>query len=78
MQSVGVYPDAQCEGVPFSLLDDLVGLGVEETFGTAIDASETAIYSTISAAPATWPVRVDFSDVDGNHTTGDVLARLIR
>ncbi len=78
LQSVGVYPDAQCEGVPFTLLDNLVGLGVEETFGTAIDASETAIYSAISAAPATWPVRVDFSDVDGNHTMGDVLARLIR
>jgi len=78
LQSFGVYPDVRCEGVPITLRDDLVGVGIEETFGTAVPASDTDLYLAISQATAVWPVWVDFSDADGNRTTGDLLARLIR
>ena len=78
LQSFGVYPDVRCEGVPITLQDDFVGVGIEETFGTAVPASDAALYQAISSATAVWPVRVDFSDLDGNHTVGDLLARLIR
>ena len=78
LQSVGVFPDAQCEGVPIVLRDDLVGSGVEETFGTAVSATnDPALYEAIAAA-VRWPVEVDFSDADANRTTGRVFARIMR
>lgn len=77
LQTVGVYPDALCEGAPIELQDDLAGVGIEETFGTAVPSTQTDLYTAISAA-TTWPVRVRFSDIDGNVTEGDVTARLIR
>jgi hypothetical protein len=77
LQSVGVYPDSLCEGVPSTVTDDLAGLGIEETFGVALTSS-AAGYDAIAAATATWPVHVRFSDLDGNVTEGDILARLIR
>jgi hypothetical protein len=76
-QFIGVYPDARCEGMPVTVSDDLAGSGIEETFGTAISASEDA-YDAIATATASWPVHVRFSDRDGNVTEGDVLARLVR
>jgi hypothetical protein len=77
LQTLGVYPDTRCEGLPVEVQDDLAGVGIEETFGTAVPATEADFYGAIAAA-ATWPVRVRFSDVDGNVTEGDVSARLIR
>jgi hypothetical protein len=78
LQSVGVFPDVRCEGEPIVLRDDLVGSGVEETFGTAISAaSNRALYDAIAGANR-WPVVVDFEDRDGNRTTGRVNARIER
>ena len=76
LQTVGVYPNASCEGTPIPIQDDLVGSGVEETFGTVVEASvNPALYNAIAAATQ-WPVSVDFQDIDGNHTTGLVLAEV--
>ena len=78
LQTIQVFPDQNCAGAPITIQDDLVGSGIEETFGTVVDASvNLALYSTIAAASA-WPVRVDFQDLDGNHTTGRVLAKIRR
>ena len=78
VQIVGVYPDDRCVGPPVEVQDDLAGLGLEETFGTAVPSSDTAVYGAIQAATVGWPVHVRFSDADGNVTEGDVTARLIR
>lgn len=78
LQAIGVFPDSRCEGTAIVLRDDLAYSGVEETFGTAVDASgDPALYNAIAAA-VTWPVEVDFADIDGNRTTGRVRARIIR
>jgi hypothetical protein len=74
LQSVGVFPDLRCEGVPIVILDDLVGSGIEETFGTVVESAvNPALYNAIAGA-ASWPVTVDFQDLDGNHTIGRVPA----
>jgi hypothetical protein len=74
LQSAGVFVDLRCEGSPLIIQDDLAGSGVEETFGTVVDqAGNPALYGAIAAA-ATWPVTVDFQDIDGHHTIGNVLA----
>jgi hypothetical protein len=76
-QSVGVFPDAQCNGTPIELQDDLAGSGVEESFGTAVDmVVNPTLYNTI-ASVAAWPVAVDFRDADGNRVTGRVMATVI-
>ena len=78
IQSVGVFRSDGCEGAPIVLQDDLVGSGVEETFGTAVEAStDPALYGTIAAA-ASWPVEIAFSDKSGNRTSGRVSARVFR
>ena len=78
LQTVGVFPNASCDGTPITIQDDLVGSGVEETFGTVVEASvNPALYNAIAAATQ-WPVSVDFQDIDGNHTTGLVLAEVRR
>lgn len=77
LQSVGVFPDLTCAGAPIVLQDDLVGSGVQETFGTAVDAQvNPALYDAISSATF-WPVEVDFRDQDGNRTSGRVLASVV-
>jgi hypothetical protein len=77
-QSVGVFPDESCEGSPIVIMDDLAYSGVEETFGTAVDAStDPDLYDAIAAA-SDWPVEVTFKDVDGHTTSGRVRARIIR
>lgn len=77
LQSVGVFPDAGCNGTPIVVRDNLSGSGVEETFGTAVDATvDAALYQDISSAQ-TWPVEVDFQDRDGNRTMGRVLAPIL-
>jgi hypothetical protein len=78
LQIIGVFPSADCAGTPITIQDDLVGSGIEETFGTVVDASGSpALYDAIAAA-SRWPVSVDFQDRDGNHTTGRVLAEIRR
>ena len=74
----GVFPDANCAGTAITIQDDLVGSGIEETFGTVVDESVSRpLYNAIAAADQ-WPVSVDFQDLDGNHTTGRVLAQVRR
>lgn len=77
-QSVAVFLDRKCETGWITLSDDLVGSGVEETFGTVVSATEEPELYAAIAAESDWPVRVDFTDVDGNRTRGRVLARIIR
>ena len=77
-QAIGVFPDAECRGTPFTLQDDLAGSGVEETFGTAVAiADHPALYAAIEAA-SSWPVALSFADADGHRTGGHVMARIIR
>jgi hypothetical protein len=75
LQIVGVFPDERCEGDPILLQDDLGDSGVEESFGIAASAS-SPLFTEI-AASTTWPVSVDFSDLDGNRVTANVNARII-
>lgn len=78
VQAVGVFPDLECRGAPLVVRDDLAGSGVEETFGTAVDAATRPdLYAAIEAE-AGWPVEVDFADAGGSRTTGRVLARVAR
>jgi hypothetical protein len=78
LQTIEVFPDEHCAGTPIPVQDDLVGSGIEETFGTVVDISvNPPLYNAIAAATS-WPVRLDFQDLDGNHTTGRVLAQVRR
>jgi hypothetical protein len=78
LQTIGVFPDAGCEGPPIPIQDDLACSGCEESFGIAVSASTNpALFDAIAAA-VTWPVTVEFSDLDGNRTSGQVLARIAR
>ena len=78
LQTIGVFPDDRCEGDPIVLQDDLAYSGIEETFGAVVtSADNSGLYNTINGA-ASWPVEVDFVDIDGNRTTGRVRARIIR
>jgi hypothetical protein len=76
-QSIGIFPDDACGGTAIVLVDDIAYSGVEETFGTVVDASANpALYNAISAA-ASWPAQVEIVDLDGNRTFGRVRARII-
>ena len=78
LQTFSLFPDENCMGTPRTLQDDLVDVGVEETFGTIVDAQvDAALYQQIVSA-VSWPVEVDFVDLDLNRTTGRVLARISR
>ena len=57
------------------LQDDLVDSGVEESCGIAASAS-SKLFAEISGA-TTWPLSVDFSDLDGNRVTSHVSALVI-
>ncbi|HEX6307703.1 MAG TPA: hypothetical protein VFZ69_05905 [Longimicrobiales bacterium] len=78
VQQIGVFPDAPfCNEPPLVVQDDLAGSGIEESFGTVVVATaDPALFSAIATAQS-WPVEVDFSDLDGNRTTGRVRARII-
>jgi hypothetical protein len=76
LQIVRVFQDARCDGSPIVLQDDLAYSGVEESFGTAVPSSNQSLYNTIAVAD-TWPVAVEFSDANGNTTSGRVMARII-
>lgn len=77
VQTIGVFPDEVCEGPPIVLRDDLACSGCEESFGIAVSSDNQSLFANI-AASVTWPVTVDFSDLDGHHTTGRVRARVVR
>ncbi len=77
VQIIRVFQDARCEGSPIVVQDDVASSGVEESFGIAVPATNQALYAAIAAAES-WPVAVDFRDVDGNSTSGRVLAQVAR
>jgi len=76
LQSIGLFPDGVCQGAPIVVQDDLACSGCEESFGTAVPPTNQTLYNEIAAAQ-TWPVTLDFSDIDGHRTQGRVLARVI-
>jgi hypothetical protein len=76
-QIIRVFQDARCEGSPVVVQDDLAYSGVEESFGIAVSATNQALFTAIAAAES-WPVEVDFRDIDDNSTSGRVLARVLR
>ncbi len=75
-QTLGVFPDKLCEGAPIVLLDDLVGSGIEESFGIVVPITHP-LYAAIGAEES-WPVAIDFKDADGNLTSIRVQARIIK
>ncbi len=75
-QTIRVFQDARCEASPIVLQDDLAGSGVEESFGVAVPATNKSLFATIAAAES-WPVEVEFRDIDENLTSGRVSARVI-
>jgi hypothetical protein len=77
LQIVRVFQDQGCDGSPIVLQDDLAYSGVEESFGTAVPSSNQALYDAIAAADS-WPVALEFSDANGNTTSGRVMARIIQ
>ena len=76
LQIVRVFQDERCDGSPIVLQDDLAYSGVQESFGVAVPSNQ-ALFNTIAAADS-WPVAVEFSDVNGNATSGRVMARIIQ
>ena len=76
VQQVGVYPDETCVGPPVPASDDLACSGCEESFGTVVSSGES-LYQEVAVAE-TWPVMVTVSDVEGNTTSGNVAARVVR
>jgi hypothetical protein len=77
MQIIRVFQDARCETSPIVLQDDFAYSGVQESFGTAVPATNHALFSAISAADQ-WPVAVEFRDIDDNTTSARVFAHVIR
>jgi hypothetical protein len=77
LQIVKVFQDARCDASPIVLQDDLAISGVPESFGIAVPASNQALYNAIAAADS-WPVQVDFRDIDDNATSARVMARVVR
>lgn len=78
LQSLSVFQDARCQGAPITVRDDVSGSGVEETFGTAVDAAANPSLHGAIAAVNSWPVAVEFHDRDGNRTAGRIAARVLR
>ena len=76
LQTVRVFQDVRCELSPIVLQDDLAGSGVEESFGIAVPATNQSLFATIAEAES-WPVAVEFRDIDDNSTSGRVLARVL-
>ena len=76
LQTVGVFPDPVCQGSTIVLQDDLACSGCEESFGIAVPPTNQSLYNEIAAAQ-TWPVTLDFSDLEGHRIQGRVLARVI-
>jgi hypothetical protein len=43
-----------------------------------VSATANPALFAVIAASATWPVAVDFADLDGDRISGRVLARIVR
>jgi hypothetical protein len=76
-QIIRVFQDARCETSPIVVQDDLTASGVEESFGIAVPATNQALFDAIAEAES-WPVEVEFRDIDDNSTSARVLATIIR
>lgn len=76
-QIIRVFQDARCETSPIVVQDDLTASGVEESFGIAVPATNQALFNAIAEAES-WPVEVEFRDIDDNSTSARVLATIIR
>jgi hypothetical protein len=76
LQIVRVFQDQGCDSSPIVLQDDLAYSGVQESFGVAVPSSQP-LFNTIAASDS-WPVAVEFSDANGNTTSGRVMARIIQ
>jgi hypothetical protein len=77
LQVIRVFQDSRCDASPIVIQDELAGSGVEESFGIAVPATNHTLFATIAAAE-TWPVAVEFRDLDDNTTSAQVLARVVR
>jgi len=78
IQTIGVFPNVECQGAQIIVQDDFAGSGVEESFGDAfLAAANQALYDQICACDS-WPVQVQLEDADGNVTSGRVVARVTR
>jgi hypothetical protein len=77
LQTIRVFQDSRCDASPIVIQDDLAGSGVEESFGIAVPAANHALFATIAAAE-TWPVAVEFRDLDDNSTSAQLRARVVR
>jgi hypothetical protein len=75
VQTIGVFADAVCLDSTIVVHDDLACSACEESFGTLVSSTHP-LYQQIAAAQ-TWPVTLDFFDLDGHRTQGRVLARVI-
>jgi hypothetical protein len=77
LQIVRVFQDNRCDGSPIVVQDDLAYSGVPESFGIAVPSSNQSLFNTIAAADS-WPVALEFTDVNGNATSGRVMARIVQ
>jgi hypothetical protein len=77
LQIVRVFQDDRCNGSPIVVQDDLASSGVQESFGVAVPSSNQTLFNIIAAADS-WPVALEFTDANGNATSGRVMARIIQ
>jgi hypothetical protein len=77
LQIVRVFQDYRCNGSPIVVQDDVASSGVQESFGVAVPSSNQSLFNTIVAADS-WPVALEFTDVNGNATSGRVMARIVQ
>jgi hypothetical protein len=75
-QIIRVFPNRLCQGTPIVMRDDLAYVEVEETFGTVVTSSTNPTLFNLIAGAEAWPVEIEFADVDGNKTIGEVYARI--
>jgi hypothetical protein len=73
-QRLTVFLDRKCSAAAAPLVDDVVGSGVEESFGPALTGAEHAAAIAQLCASADWPVRLEVRDASGNAVTGTVRA----
>ena len=77
LQIVRVFQDNRCISSPIVVQDDVAYSGVQESFGVAVPYSNQSLFNTIAAADS-WPVALEFTDVNGNTTSGRVMARIVQ
>jgi hypothetical protein len=77
LQIVRVFQDYRCNGSPIVVQDEVASSGVQESFGVAVPSSNQSLFNTIVAAES-WPVALEFTDVNGNATSGRVMARIVQ